>query len=678
MKTMKKNKLLFLAATLAAVTAGIAITHTAVTSAAAAEDRTFEMVYGASIRVDDPMGMRFKTKIDSQYYQELTKENSTTELHVAIVPYSYYTAYENASQETKGSLYQYLSSTYGADKILDLEIPTEKIYAATEGGQTYYYANAVIANVYFNNYHADFVGAAYFQRGAEGSYTYQDVTGITEEENARSIFSVADKAYADPEYKANYGNFLDGLLEKGMYNAYGVRYDTETQKYTYNETAYDTYEEMKTGIGIAISDSKLTLNEDSTLLFVNEEKQFTPVLTFSDGTIYSKFVEYTWSSSEESVATVNENGLVKALKAGTTNITVSAIGGKFTATCELTVANENIFATNAGWKAVAFGDGAVYNDTDDAIQLIKQHDGGISQNHSWFYTAIDPLKHAAENGENYASFYVKVDDVFLGKTPWLGVYANMGGNEFILSGTATAGKTTIADAYALYKECLFISNDWIKVVLNLRDIAKIESDSGLTVNSLTIACGGAQSGTILLKNFEYLTDAEYNTYLSSSEYYSALNLISQKNHTTFASTAMTKEFDATTQSVKVTKTNAGISGNHSHIQGAVADTIRAAVAAGMTHLTFSYYADAAFVGSTQPQINVYLNAGTKATMSNGYYITPEIKVTTANEWIPVEIDLTTDTVKGLLENTANTHLMFAIGGNVAATLSIRNLSFIKK
>ena len=45
----------------------------------------------------------------------------------------------------------------------------------------------------------------------------------------------------------------------------------------------------------------------------------------------------TWTSSDSSVATVSATGEVKALKAGTTNITVSSANGK-TATCKVTVA----------------------------------------------------------------------------------------------------------------------------------------------------------------------------------------------------------------------------------------------------------------------------------------------------------------------------------------------------
>ena len=44
-----------------------------------------------------------------------------------------------------------------------------------------------------------------------------------------------------------------------------------------------------------------------------------------------------WSSSNEQVAKISENGIIEALKEGTTTITVKTKDGSFTATCEITV-----------------------------------------------------------------------------------------------------------------------------------------------------------------------------------------------------------------------------------------------------------------------------------------------------------------------------------------------------
>lgn len=54
----------------------------------------------------------------------------------------------------------------------------------------------------------------------------------------------------------------------------------------------------------------------------------------------AKQVKLIWSSSDESIATVDENGNIKALKEGTVTITVATEDGKFTATCTIKVTQE--------------------------------------------------------------------------------------------------------------------------------------------------------------------------------------------------------------------------------------------------------------------------------------------------------------------------------------------------
>ena len=54
----------------------------------------------------------------------------------------------------------------------------------------------------------------------------------------------------------------------------------------------------------------------------------------------AKPVKLIWTSSDETIATVDENGNVKALKEGTVTITVTTEDGKYSASCEVKVSKE--------------------------------------------------------------------------------------------------------------------------------------------------------------------------------------------------------------------------------------------------------------------------------------------------------------------------------------------------
>lgn len=47
-----------------------------------------------------------------------------------------------------------------------------------------------------------------------------------------------------------------------------------------------------------------------------------------------------WTTSDEKVAAVDNNGLVKGIKPGTATITVTTKDGRKTATCEVEVTNQ--------------------------------------------------------------------------------------------------------------------------------------------------------------------------------------------------------------------------------------------------------------------------------------------------------------------------------------------------
>ena len=284
------------------------------------------MKYGASVRVTEPnTGLRFKTKLSKDYFDRLTADGATEILYTAIFPSTDYPEYSASGKE----LPVWLVEKYGEGKFINLEIPANKIYAGEGEDEPYYYANAVISNVYLKNYHRKFIGVSYIYNGN----TYEYAKNITLEDNSRSIFEVACKANLDEEDSAKYGDVLEKLIKNGIYSDYGVTYDKETDKYSLNGTTYDSVEEVEN----VVKANNVTISLDNETLNEGENKTLNPKVTYVDESTFKEKMDFVYESSSESVATVDENGVVTAIAKGETTITVSAAGGLYQTTCTVTV-----------------------------------------------------------------------------------------------------------------------------------------------------------------------------------------------------------------------------------------------------------------------------------------------------------------------------------------------------
>ena len=86
-----------------------------------------------------------------------------------------------------------------------------------------------------------------------------------------------------------------------------------------------------------------------------------------------------WTSSDESVVTVDQNGNVKALKAGTANITLKTSDGKYSVTCKVTVVSEKISPSSvsiSGNSVVAPGDSL-------KLRAVIKPSNATNQNVTW-------------------------------------------------------------------------------------------------------------------------------------------------------------------------------------------------------------------------------------------------------------------------------------------------------
>ena len=100
-----------------------------------------------------------------------------------------------------------------------------------------------------------------------------------------------------------------------------------------------------------IDGDKITLNVTTLTLAVNEEGVI-ETTSLPEGVTEEDLI---WSSSDESIVTVDENGNIKGLKEGKATITVTTKDGKYTATCEVTVAETVTELRISGASSVTVG-----------------------------------------------------------------------------------------------------------------------------------------------------------------------------------------------------------------------------------------------------------------------------------------------------------------------------------
>jgi len=89
--------------------------------------------------------------------------------------------------------------------------------------------------------------------------------------------------------------------------------------------------------------------------------------------------EITWTSSDASVATVDKDGKLTGVKAGTCTITATAASGP-TATCQVTVENELMVNSIAEFKALEEGSKAILNLKDARVLYVYNTDVYIRDN----------------------------------------------------------------------------------------------------------------------------------------------------------------------------------------------------------------------------------------------------------------------------------------------------------
>ena len=143
----------------------------------------FEVMEGASVRLKEPVGLRFKLKLSDTFKNSL---KDTDQVGAFIFPKDYLPTSNTVD--------------YAKDISTKLDYNlTDALYV--DGGS--WYANFVISNINKDNYNRDFVAIGYV-KDADGNYTYTEYSAI---KHARSVAYIAEKVYL------NYSTPTDGYYD---------------------------------------------------------------------------------------------------------------------------------------------------------------------------------------------------------------------------------------------------------------------------------------------------------------------------------------------------------------------------------------------------------------------------------------------------------------------------------
>ena len=350
---MKKNTTKKLAAilSLAVVCAGAfgVASLNKVTADTAVNPDCFEMVEGASIRLaSDKNGIRFITKFGSNVYQSIMTREAGTDVRVGayIVPadyVDYQAAYESGAQ-----IGEYDKLLYKKDACF-FDSTDSSIENMLYQDGDYYYGNAALTNMLFENLGKDFVGIGYIAWTTDGVTTYEFIEN--EETVVRSAAYVASAHYGK-ETDATKVEVVDHYAYGSLFAKTGVvTYDAAAGQYTvYGTDTYSTVADVMDAIN-----GSLELSVSETTLSVAYPE--TPALTAN---VQLKYASAAGGEATETASGVNfaikcessnpdaatyENGVVTSVAKGETTLTFSCMD--LEATCEVNVRQRTVKNLNS-------------------------------------------------------------------------------------------------------------------------------------------------------------------------------------------------------------------------------------------------------------------------------------------------------------------------------------------
>ena len=212
-----------------------------------------------------------------------------------------------------------------------------------------------------------------YSKEAYGEATL-DVDGVTPaKDNKNDRYG---KMNAEPvaEYLLEYNNTGDGAITASLANTCTVITVEEAAKYSNFATIFGTtngkvtYAEAWVPVteGETVAVTGVTLDKETLELTVGEGTAQLVATIAPEGATDTRLV---WLSSDEKVATVDENGVVTPVGEGNATITVVTVDGNFSDTCTVTV--------NAADPSAEVNYNVVINNYDSTSQIWTDMKGGI-------------------------------------------------------------------------------------------------------------------------------------------------------------------------------------------------------------------------------------------------------------------------------------------------------------
>ena len=211
MKTKQKNLWIVILSVFFAISLlfGIGVKKAFAASDSVLDSVSFTMQNGASVRKDEPTGLRFRSLLSKEDYNKLTenvgegKDYTSLTFGMLIAPQDYAEKKElnEANVFGKNAVYTFDENDTDSEKLKILNLYDNEMHETKDGEMSF---TGILTNVKSVNYNRRFVGVGYIKavdKNGKAAYKFASAN-----DNARSVIEVAQAAIEKGE------NDTDGVL----------------------------------------------------------------------------------------------------------------------------------------------------------------------------------------------------------------------------------------------------------------------------------------------------------------------------------------------------------------------------------------------------------------------------------------------------------------------------------